>query len=100
MATIVRGTTPTITYTFDNVEVANITTALLTFKQDGSIVLQKALSDATVGEDSLSWTLTQAETLELGETEMMLNWVTTDGTRGVSRRTPIKFASNHIEEVI
>lgn len=59
-----RGTTPTITYTFDTIVVADITECYLTIIQ-GSNVLEKELSDATVGESSLSWTLTQAETLAL-----------------------------------
>ena len=60
------------------------------------------LSDATIGEDSLSWTLTQEETLSIGArtATMMLNWVTEDGTRGASEQVFITGGDNHIREVI
>lgn len=98
---IIRGTTPTIKYTFSVVDPANITTAILTIKKGGAIAIEKDLAAASVGEDSLSWTLTQAETLSVaGAAELMLNWLTQDGTRGASETTMVSFTPNHIEEVI
>ena len=41
-------------------------TAILTIKSQSEIILEKTLADATIGEDSLSWTLTQQETLHIG----------------------------------
>ena len=65
MTRIIIGTTPTITYTFKVVPVDSIVTAVLTIKERGENIIEKDLSDATVGEDTLSWTLTQEETLSL-----------------------------------
>lgn len=98
---IIRGTTPTIKYTFKVVDPASITAAFLTIKKGGEIVIEKDLAAASVGEDSLSWTLTQAETLSIaGMAQVMLNWLLNDGTRGASLQTVVKFDPNHIEEVI
>ena len=102
MTEIIIGTTPTIIYKFKIVSPADLTKAILTIKSMGQIILEKTLADATVGEDSLSWTLTQAETLSLGTrvAKMMCNWVTADGTRGASEITTIRGDTNHIAEVI
>ena len=102
MTKIIIGTTPTITYKFKIVNVSEITVAILTIKERGVNIIELNLSDATIGEDSLSWTLTQEETLQLaGKTAtMMLNWKTEDGTRGASEEVFIQGAPNHIREVI
>jgi hypothetical protein len=102
MNNIIIGTTPTITYTFKTVSPADMTKAILTIKCMGQIILEKTLADATVGEDSLSWTLTQQETLALGtrSCKMMLNWLTYAGTRGASAETAIIGVTNHKREVI
>lgn len=98
---IIRGTTPTIKYTFKAIDPATITAAYLTIKKGGEVVIEKDLAAASVGEDSLSWTLTQAETLSVtGAAAVMLNWLLNDGTRGASKSTTASFAPNHIEEVI
>ena len=60
---ITRGTTPTISYKFNVVNPADIKVAYLTLQQTGSQTVEKDLSDATVGEDTLTWRLTQDETL-------------------------------------
>ena len=80
----------------------DITVAIITIKERGVNIVELNLSDATIGEDSLSWTLTQEETLQLaGKTAtMMLNWKTEDGTRGASEEVFIQGAPNHIREVI
>lgn len=102
MIKIILGTTPTITYKFKVVDVSDITVAILTIKERGTILIELTKSDATVGEDSLSWTLTQEETLQLGTktATMMLNWKTQDGTRGASEEVCITGAPNHIRKVI
>ena len=99
---IVVGTTPTITYTFKSVAPSDITTAVLTIRKAGKIVLTKDLWKATVAESSISWTLTQAETLAIGtgDAEMMLNWVTNQGVRGIGKRETVVFVRNHITEVM
>ena len=102
MTKIIIGTTPTITYKFKVVDVADITVAILTIKERGVNIIELNLSDATVGEDSLSWTLTQEETLLIGArtATMMLNWKTEDGTRGASEQVYVTGGDNHIREVI
>ena len=102
MTKIIIGTTPTITYKFKVVDVSEITVAILTIKERGVNIIELNLSDATIGEDTLSWTLTQEETLQLGgkTATMMLNWKTEDGTRGASEEVFITGAPNHIREVI
>lgn len=101
MAAIIKGTTPTIIYTFNEISVSNITAAVLTIKNGSSIIIEEDLSSATVGEKSLSWKLSQEESLAAsGNAEMMINWVLVDGTRGASKTTSVTFAPNHKEEVI
>ena len=96
------GTTPTITYKFKIVSPADFRACILTIKCNGQILIEKTLSDATIGTDSVSWTLSQSETLSLGTrvSKMMCNWVTQDGTRGASEITTIRGDTNHIPEVI
>ena len=101
MIEIIKGTTPTITYTFDVVRVSDIRTAVLTIKRSGVVTVERDLTTASIGVDKLSWTLTQEETLSVdGNAAVMLNWVTADGTRGASAETSVYFAPNHKEEVI
>lgn len=101
MAEIINGTTPTITYKFTHVNVSEITKAILTIKKGKNIAIEKALSEATVGENTISWRMTQAQTLSvLGSAEVMINWVTSGGVRGASNKTLIIFTGNHIMEVV
>ncbi len=102
MTQIIIGTTPTITYKFKIVSPADLRTAILTIKNQSQTILEKTLADAVVGDDSLSWTLTQQETLTIGTrtAKMMLNWVTHSGKRGASTETTIAGVSNHVKEVI
>ena len=101
MASIIRGTTPTIKYSFSQVAVSDIVSAYLTIK-DGKEGLERDITTATVGENDISWTLTQAETLALdaGPVIIMLNWKLADGTRGASSKTAATVVKNHKEVVI
>ena len=101
MKKIIRGTTPTIQYTFNTVNVANFVAAILTIKRGNATVIEKDLSSATVGTKTLTWKLSQEETLSAsGDASMMLNWKLTDGTRGASAVTDVKFSPNYKDEVI
>ena len=102
MTNIIIGTTPTITYTFRVVSPADLTKAILTIKCNGQVILEKTIADAVVGENSMSWTLTQQETLNIGTRsgKMMLNWLTHSGKRGASEETTIAGIQNHVKEVI
>ena len=102
MTQIIIGTTPTITYKFKIVSPTELEKAILTIKIAGHVILEKTLADAVVEEDSLSWTLTQQETLDIGTRngKMMLNWLTHSGKRGASEETTIVGIQNHVKEVI
>lgn len=103
MQEIIIGTTPTIVYNFQTVSVSDISTAILTIKYKGNIVIEKELLDAEVGTASLSWTLTQSDTLSFSagqRAKMMLNFKLVDGTRGASDEMELVFKTNHITEVI
>ena len=86
---IVRGTTPTIIFTFQTIDVDDIDTAFLVIKQWDSPKITKDITSATVDTDegTLSWTLTQTESLALETTKkcsIMCDWLTSSGTRGRS----------------
>lgn len=99
---IYRGTTPTLEFKFSLVDPSEIVTAILTITRSHVVLLRKELDSAEVGEDSIAWTLTQAETLRIakGEASILMNWVTAGGTRGVSKRERVKFMPNDVGEVI
>lgn len=64
---IPRGTTPTIRFAFNTINVADIAVCYLTILQ-GKLKIEKDLSEATVGGGGyLEWSLTQEETLALGD---------------------------------
>lgn len=99
MTKIIRGTTPTIKYKFDDIDVADITSAYLTIK--ATTTIEKNLTQAIVDSDTISWRLTQAETLSFGESiSVMLNWLLSDGTRGASEKTTILIDENYKGEEI
>ena len=102
MASIIRGTTPTIKYTFETVNTSDIAVAYLTVKQGNAIKIEKDLSAGTVGTKYIAWTLTQAETLALAcnMVYMMCNWRKNDGTRGASKVLGVMITDNQKDEVI
>ena len=106
MEKIIIGTTPTIYFTFRTVEPADITKAVLTIAHKGEILIERDLSTAEVGENTISWTLTQAETLKLPlprgtgkPATVMCNWLA-GSVRGSSDRTAVWGAENDKAEVI
>ena len=97
-AIITKGTTPDIVYKFKTVDVSTLTKAIFTIKEGGSIVITKDLNDAQIVNNSLVWTLSQAETLSLtgNQTEGRLNWMVGD-KRSASKPMEIIVDDNHIE---
>ena len=90
---IIRGTTPTLLYTFQDIDPGDVTFAYLLIKQQNATKIEKGLSDATVTADTqtvkgnISFTLSQAETLTLSnryKAVVSLDWKLSDGTRGRS----------------
>lgn len=103
MIRIIRGTTPTITYTFKTITTSEITAAYLTIKQRDTVVVEKDIASAAIGNKDISWTLTQADTLLLAthtDAGIMINWKLVDGTRGASEEKRITPVDNHLIEVI
>lgn len=102
MNAIIRGTTPSLKYTFSVVNVSEITSAYLTVKHEDNVVVEKSLADATVEESAITWKLTQEETLAFTDNliKVMCNWKLEDGTRGASAETTIGVIDNQKNEVI
>lgn len=101
MDNIIRGTTPTIKYTFKTVDPSTITAAYLTIT-NGATKLEKELDTATVDAQNktISWKLSQTETLSLGDkVTSMLNWKLPDGTRGASHKANL-FIECNLKEVV
>ena len=88
---IIRFTTPTIYFTFAEVDITDINTAFLTIEQGGKTVIERDISTATItnteSEKSISWKLAQAETCKLSrglKATIYCDWKLSDGTRGRS----------------
>lgn len=101
MDKLIKGTTPTIKYTFASIPVSDITEAILTIV-DGAVTLQKDITTAIVTQKTIGWTLSQAETLAFKSATIVirLNWLANDGTRGASERATVLIESNELNEVI
>lgn len=99
---IIKGTTPTIRYTFKVVDPSDISVAYLTIKVGNSAVIERDLTTATVEANALSWILTQVETLGIQGRKIttQINWRTTSGIRGASKETVIDVLPNSKAEVI
>lgn len=101
MSNIISCTTPTIKYNFNVVDPAHIVEAYLTIYEGRTLAVERDLTTAVVGEHSLSWTLTQAETLEFDKSVVaQLNWLTDSGVRGASEKVRIAISENLKNEVI
>lgn len=84
---IIRGTTPTLIFTFSEIEPEDISICYMLIKQRGQTIIEKTLSDGEISNGGLSFTLTQADTLSLSlasSAKVLLDWKTTGGVRGRS----------------
>lgn len=105
MESIVKGTTPTIKWAFSTVDVSTIISAYLIVRNKKTVVMEKSLTDATVDTTakSISWTLTQAETLSLKEFQeygLFCSWLLADGTRGEGKSKTVMICPTGKDEVI
>lgn len=104
MNEIIRGTTPTITFSFSTVRPADIAVAYLTITGlCSNLVIQRELDSATVTSDGISWTLTQEETLLLVVgmmVQVLCDWRLADGTRGRSKAVTYRVGETAKNEVI
>lgn len=100
---IIRGTTPTMIFTFDTISVDDITVAYLLIKQSNNTVIEKTLENSTIFEGKLMFTFTQAETLSLAAgtpASVVLDWKTTAGIRGRSNIYRFDVKQAGVDEVI
>ena len=102
MDKIIIGTTPTFKFVFNSVDPQDIVIAYMTIMKNGQIIIEKTLQEAVVEENSVSWSLSQEETLRIGacNASVMLNYVLNNGIRGASGVSKIVGVTNHINEVI
>lgn len=66
-----RGTTPTITYNVD-IDLTSALELYVTLVQDGTTVVEKSIDDVTITSKSVSFTLTQEETLNLNQGKILM----------------------------
>ena len=98
MVTIALGTTPTILINLDKVDPKTFVIADLTVKGRNGIIITRSIDSASIEDSQISWKLTQKETLKLTTTtsyKIMCNWVTADGTRGITKETDLRVIGNH-----
>lgn len=84
---IVRGTTPTIKFTFNVIDPVDIVAAYLTIT--GTTKIEKGISDMTIGENYVSWDFSQEETLAMipgKEVAIQMRYRTADGKAYATRR--------------
>ena len=92
---IARGTTPSLTFTFHTVNVSDIEVAYLTVEQLDENIIEKTKADAMVDPEkrTITWTLTQEETLSLNsrkETNLQLRYRLVDNSAFVSQIYPVE----------
>ena len=100
-----RGTTPDIIYKFKKIKVADISVCYLSIAQNNTKLVTKELSDAydvDTENDSISWRLTQQDTLKFDENislEVQIKYKTNDGrvyTSKVSKVNSYKDLKNEV----
>ena len=102
MEELIKGTTPTIKYSFSTVDVSDIVVALLKVTQK-DIQVQKTLADANIDGNAMEWVLSQEDTLALKENQyamITLDWLLNDGTRGAGKTEIIKVIPSGTDEVL
>lgn len=98
-----RGTTPTICYNIP-IDTSLIDVSYITFSQAGEEVFTKELHDCNLGENSLTVTLTQEETLKLScngkRVEMQIRLRLNDGTALASNIMTVEVEKTLLDGVI
>ena len=105
MATLYRGTTPTIWYKFRKIDPSQIVEGFLTIRQGfnfRAIALEKSIDDADISEMKVSWDLSQSETLKLREGEAIayFNYLLNNGKRGKGKDLRLDVRTSGKDEVI
>lgn len=100
---IIRGTTPTLIFTFDTIDVEDISVAYLLIRQNGNTVIEKTLTDSSIVDGKLSFSLSQTETLSLSTSapaSVVLDWKTNAEARGRSNIYRFDVKQAGVDEVI
>lgn len=105
MAAIIRGTTPTVQFTFKKIDVDDIAVAYISVKQNKAPVIEQDLTEATVSsqDNTITWRLTQDQTLLLStarNAKIVCDWRLDDGTRGRSATLEVSIDNPGKDEVI
>ena len=100
-----RGTTPTITYRFKTVNPSDIQEGFLTIRQGPDKKfkpLEKPLSSGVIDGMSISWLLSQQETLKLreGPATIYFNYLLLNQKRGVGKQLDIDVVTSGKDEEI
>lgn len=99
---LVKGTTPTIQYTFSDIDPVDITDGYLVVKQGRTNVIEIPLSDAVRDTDTISFTLTQEQSLQLTaglKALILFDWVI-GSTRGQAKLLEAYVGIEGMDEVI
>lgn len=67
-----RGTTPTNTFRTGDLDLSTADAVYITYKQRGKVIAEKTKADCTFGENSVSVTLTQEDTLNFSESDVLI----------------------------
>lgn len=108
MSSIYRGTTPTYTLTFsdDNLDFAEANEIVVCIgNKSKTCLLELSGADLTVEEKTISFSLSQEQTLALPNTDLLVqvNWTYLSGAevkRAASNQVTINFMKNLKEEVM
>lgn len=97
-----RGTTPTVTFSFSDTDPTLAVEIIATLARQGRTLMEKTGSDLTVTETSVSFKLTQEESLSMqqGKVAVQLNMLFPDGNRGATKIKYIDWEKNLHEEVM
>lgn len=99
-----RGTTPTFTLTLRDttIDLGAAQSVYVTFRQ-AKRILTKTNNELDINGNIVSVYLSQAETLgftENAQTEVQINWVYGDGSRGATKIARVMFGEQLIPEVL
>ena len=95
---IIKGTTPTITFTFTDFDPTTAQKIIVTFSNGLEITEQ----DLAVGSNSIACWLSQEQTLNMmqGTTTVQVNFLFADGQRVATRPERIEWEKNLHNEVM
>lgn len=104
-----RYTTPALTLRIHGIRLSQSDRIWVSIRQKRKydyvgpdIEISNATMTTTTDTTTVSFRLTQQQTasLEEGDAMIQVNWMTSSGERGATKRTPFKVTGNFIEEVL